>query len=100
MNVPSSGWKNKDGTAARRCRCGSWKEHWIVVSGLNPPNDCSVLGCGNDASLGAHVIHEEVRGEWIILSCDACNQRSDVFQLKDEVVLVTATRRLSCGWGE
>ena len=29
-----SGWKNKVGTADRACKCGSWKNHWIVLESL------------------------------------------------------------------
>lgn len=28
MSVPCDGWKNKNGTSERSCKCGSWKTHW------------------------------------------------------------------------
>lgn len=33
MTVTCNGWKNKAGTQDRKCKCGSWKQHWINNSG-------------------------------------------------------------------
>lgn len=58
-----SGWKNKVGTADRACKCGSWKNHWIKFSGKEWPAKCSVVGCNNSATVGAHVYNKNVSGE-------------------------------------
>lgn len=58
-------WKNKNGTSDRECDCGSWKNHWKNFSKSSFPEKCSVKGCSEKASLGAHIISEVVSGEWI-----------------------------------
>lgn len=75
-------WRNQNGTSERHCSCGSWKNHWKNHSGTNWPTKCSVEGCNNNATLGAHVYSNSVSGEQIIPACDSCNQRTDSFYLK------------------
>ena len=54
-------WKNKKGTGDRKCKCGSWKQHWKNFSGQTWPNTCTVSGCLNIATDGLHVFSSEVR---------------------------------------
>lgn len=74
MSITTTGWKNKKGTAQRSCKCGSWKQHWINCSRRKWPATCSVLGCSNIATLGAHIYNTDpkVTGEYIIPACDKC----------------------------
>lgn len=96
MSITCNGWKNKVGTQDRACKCGSWKNHWINFSGEKWPEKCSVSGCNNDATLGAHVYNPKVSGEKIIPACDSCNKRADEFSLKSGVTLVSANRWETC----
>jgi hypothetical protein len=94
--LSSKRWKNKNGTGDRECKCGSWKQHWKNFSTKNWPITCCIYGCGNSANLGAHVISHEVSGEWIIPVCDSCNQRDDIFYVKDGTEFVSANKSKTC----
>ena len=96
MDVTAENWKNKAGTSGRSCSCGSWKQHWENFSGEKWPSHCSVLGCGNEATVGAHIYNADVQGEQIVPMCDACNQRTDAFDLKDRTTLVSANKSETC----
>lgn len=89
-------WKNKNGTAERTCSCGTWKQHWINYSGKSWPAICSVSGCTNKPTLGAHVINSEVLGEKIVPMCDSCNKLTGCFDLKDKTPLVSANKSETC----
>ena len=89
-------WKNKKGTDERACSCGTWKQHWINFSGKSWPDKCSVSGCTNKPTLGAHVINSSVSGEKIIPMCSSCNNRTDYFDLIEGVKLVSANKSETC----
>lgn len=97
MGVTCDGWKNKVGTGDRECKCGSWKQHWINNSGKAWPEKCSVAGCDNKPTLGAHVYNPDVIGEMIIPACDSCNKKTSEFSLKVGVTLVPASKQKTCG---
>lgn len=97
MGVTCSGWSNKNGTGIRNCSCGSWKQHWINYSGKTWPSICSVDGCSNKPTLGAHIINSSVSGEKIVPMCDSCNGLSDSFNLRGGVTLVSANVSDTCG---
>ncbi len=94
--ITATGWKNKKGTGDRSCKCGSWKQHWINNSGKAWPDKCSVSGCNNVATLGAHIINSDVSGEYIVPACDSCNKLSSEFNLKGEITLVPANKQKTC----
>lgn len=96
MSVTNKDWKNKNGTSNRTCKCGSWKEHWINRSGKEWPTKCSVLGCNNVATLGAHIINKNVSGEYIVPACESCNKVSYEFNLKNNITLVSANKQKTC----
>lgn len=96
MPVTASGWKNKKGTTDRSCKCGSWKQHWINASGLLWPTVCSVSGCYNAPTLGAHIINKDVSGEYIVPTCAACNGKDSEFNLKGGVTLISANKQKTC----
>lgn len=98
MDLPVSGWKNKRGTGERTCRCGSWAQHWVNFSGQSWPATCSVAGCSQRPTLGAHVINSVVSGEFIVPMCDACNKRVGEFTLKGGIGLASANVQETCGW--
>ena len=97
MGLPCDGWKNKVGTGDRSCSCGTWKQHWISFSNKDWPDTCSVLGCLNRATLGAHVYNPDVTGEHIVPMCDSCNKRINSFPLKSGITLVSANQSETCG---
>ncbi len=90
MSLPASSWKNKNGTSFRTCSCGTWQKHWQNQVKKPWPLQCSVLGCTNKATLGAHIIHSQVMGEKIAPMCESCNKRADNFNLKGGVSLSSA----------
>lgn len=96
MGITADGWKNKEGTGIRSCNCGSWKQHWINYSGEPWPSECSVKGCTNTATLGAHIINSNVSGEKIVPACDSCNKLSGEFSLKGGITLVSANKSETC----
>ena len=65
MSITAESWSNKNGTANRTCKCGTWKEHWIKFANKAWPTTCSVQGCTNKPTLGAHVVNQSVSGEKI-----------------------------------
>ncbi|MBE6840834.1 MAG: hypothetical protein E7506_06250 [Ruminococcus sp.] len=87
---------NKKGTAERRCNCGSWKQHWINVSGKKWPDKCMVKGCYAQATLGAHITKVGESKEYIVPACESCNQSSSEFQLKQDDCLVSANQSETC----
>ena len=98
MKLHKGGWKNKHKTTDRKCKCGSWKQHWIKYSLENWPKVCSVDGCNNKATLGAHIFNSDCgeRDEYIIPACDSCNKLDDMFSLKTETILVSANKSKTC----
>lgn len=91
MSITATGWKNKGGTGVRSCKCGTWAQHWVNQSSASWPGQCSVSGCSNQATLGAHVINPDVTGERIVPMCSSCNGLTRSFNLKGGVTLVGAT---------
>ena len=94
--VTNTGWKNKKGTSVRSCNCGTWKQHWINYSEKTWPEICSVEGCTNKATLGAHIYNSKVTSEKIVPACDSCNKRDEAFDLKSGVTLVPANKQKTC----
>jgi hypothetical protein len=95
--TPANGWKNKNRTSDRKCKCGSWKQHWINMSGKKWPSKCSVEGCLETPSEGVHIINiNGISGEWIVPGCFSCNGKSDVFSLRAGTILVSANRHETC----
>jgi len=90
------GWKNKGGTSTRKCKCGSWKQHWINASGKSWPSFCSVKGCTSKPALGGHVYNSKVSGEKIIPMCNSCNNKTDAFDINTGVTLVSANKSETC----
>ena len=97
MTIPTTGWANKNGTAERSCKCGTWKNHWVNFANEKWPLTCSVNGCSTSPTLGAHVYHSNVQGERIVPMCNSCNGRSDTFSLKEGITKPKANKSETCG---
>lgn len=96
MTLTADNWKNKRGTKERDCRCGSWKQHWINMSGEAWPSLCCVAGCTNPASVGGHIINPDVSGEYIVPMCESHNGVDCSFDLKGDITLVSANKSRTC----
>ena len=96
MTLTCNNWANKAGTSNRECNCGSWKTHWINQTEQSWPEKCSVDGCNNPPTLGAHIYNPSESGEYIAPFCDACNKKSGKFNLKNGVRLVSANKQKTC----
>jgi len=90
-------WANKSGISNRKCACGTWLDHWLNFSGRGWPASCSVFGCSNEPTLGAHIYHPRETGEQIAAMCHSCNMNTDQFDLKASPVLVSANQAITCG---
>ncbi len=96
---------NLRGTSKRKCKCGSWIDHYYNNTPAGAGGDkCAVLGCGNEAEVGAHVSTRDGRsdtGHYIVPMCRPCNNDyENEFQLKSNIQPVTANRTYSnCGRG-
>lgn len=93
--------KNVNGTAGRKCNCGSWIKHWRDYSG-SKRSKCSVLGCSNEAEVGAHVIHTDKRTsnkQWIVPLCRPCNHKYNDknMPIDSRVDLISANVSITCG---
>lgn len=95
MPLPTEGWKNKVGTAGRSCACGSWAQHYANETKVWP-KVCSIYGCANEPTLGAHVINAAVSGEFIVASCDPCNKQTSGFSLKPGISVASANQGQTC----
>jgi hypothetical protein len=98
MGISTTGWSNKNGTKDRTCTCGTWKNHWVNHNHgkVAWPQACSVAGCWEEATLGAHVIHPEVQGERIVPMCTGCNSLTGRFSLKEKIYVPSANPALTC----
>lgn len=97
MAVTTDGWANKGGTGERSCSCTTWKQHWMNCSQKSWPASCFVKGCSNSPVLGGHIYNSTVTGEYIIPMCSSCNGLKDKFNLKNEVILISANKAETCG---
>lgn len=95
-SLTTENWTNKKGTEDRKCRCGSWKNHWLNFTKLDWPSTCSVSGCNNTPTVGAHIYNKVETGEWIAPFCDSCNKFTGKFDLKAGIGLVPANKSYTC----
>lgn len=84
----------------RRCRCGSWIEHWRKFTGGKRVT-CAVIGCNNLAKCGAHVVSTDGRRDqqwWIVPVCSNCNHYRNIKEMKIDrrSWLVSANMWLTC----
>jgi len=92
--------KNINGTSKNQCNCNSWLEHWENFTGLIA-GDCSVRGCTNEATVGAHVLITDGRTPnkwWIVPMCHEHNHYTnyDEMILNKTVVLAPANVSETC----
>ena len=95
--------KNANGTADRTCKCGSWIAHWENFS-QKTSKKCSVTGCSNDATLGAHTTRPLAKNNdykthhYIIPMCSTHNgKHGEEFLTKVNLTFVWANVKETCG---
>ena len=95
--------KNANGTAARKCKCGSWLAHWEIFSEQSSTK-CSVTGCNENATLGAHITRPSAKNEdykthnYIAPMCSAHNgKHGEQFTSKSNLTFVWANVKETCG---
>lgn len=95
--MPARYVKNVTGTTGLDCFCDSWLDHWINFSGQST-NNCVVIGCLNEPTVGAHV-HVQGYGEsvQILPMCDSHNSTDDVMEVSDRWNPVSANPDETCG---
>jgi hypothetical protein len=96
MSLPTTGWSNKVGTSNRSCACGTWKQHWMNFSNRAWPIKCSLLGCENAPTLGAHLINTSSNDEYIVPFCDSCNKIATYFTIEEGSILIRANPSMTC----
>jgi hypothetical protein len=96
MKIPSTGWSNKKSKIERHCQCGSWKQHWINETEKPWPATCSILGCSNKPTVGAHITHTAIKGEKIVPMCDSCSAAIGTFTLKGGVTVPSGNKTITC----
>ena len=78
MKIPADGWVNKRGTSKRE-EGQTMKSLWIK-KGYTWPEKCSVKGCEEEATDGAHMINSssDSMEEWIVPTCHKHNEQEGV----------------------
>ena len=74
---------------------GAWKEIWKKYSGTRGwPNTCRVLGCSNDAVVGAHIGININERYYILPMCNNCRLTGDnVIKVKENSASVPIFQR-------
>ncbi len=78
--------------------CGSWKQHWMKISGEKWPTTCCVKGCTNEATDGAHIHEVGDKKTYIIPMCKEHNNpdNEDEFEI-NAITPVPANIEETCG---
>lgn len=87
---------NVKGTSERTCSCGSWKNHWVKVSGREWPVFCSESTCLNEAEVGAHVCFRKGGQTYIVPLCHEHNMANGSIEIPEDAVLVSANVAETC----
>ena len=93
---------NINGTSDNKCKCGSWKAHWEKFNeGKDTwPTYCSVYGCLETATVGAHVQKETDSNKWFIIPfCDKHNGpefKGESIDVPDYTSFASANRSETC----
>jgi hypothetical protein len=94
---------NAVGTAGRACICAvgpnTWIAHWSRGTQKPLPTTCYAKGCGDPATVGAHVKHpDDLRNIWVVPFCQWHNMRPSAtpIELKWATVLCGAAALIDC----
>ncbi len=97
INILRTEVRNLNGTSDKKCRCDSWLEHWEIFS-KSTAKKCSVIGCAQDAEVGAHVIkcNSTDKEHYIVPMCQGHNKSTEN-SITVEKELVSANVSETCG---
>jgi hypothetical protein len=87
---------NLGGTSELTCVCGSWLDHWKKFS-AQTVRRCTVKKCSGSELVGAHVRLAGTNDPAICPICKSCNNQTGFLDVEDNVVLVSAIVRQTCG---
>ena len=52
----------------------NWKQYWMEITARKWPNKCQIHGCGQPATIGAHVYVKYKQQNFILPTCQECNK--------------------------
>jgi hypothetical protein len=86
------------GTTGKSCSCGSWLERWENFSNEKAIL-CSAKLCLETQLVGVHVkkMHSTNSAQYIIPICPYHNKLERVFEISDNIILVSADPKETCG---
>lgn len=96
MEVPSTGWANTIDSQQPQCSCGTWKRHWLSVTGQEWPSSCSIQDCANPAEEGGQIHHPDVQGDKVVPLCGECKAKTGPLVFSSGVSIVCASGAESC----
>jgi hypothetical protein len=84
--------KNINARRQNSCKCGSWLDHWVNVSGHPLPQYCSEPRCMGKPELGAHVQKDSSTDtNWYIIPlCVKHSIRAEFLDIVDTTIFVSA----------
>jgi hypothetical protein len=90
--------KNINGRRQNSCKCGTWLDHWMKISGWPLPQYCAASTCMAQPQLGAHVqLENETEGYWYIIPlCLKHSTNTPLLEIDDSTVFVSAHVNENC----
>src|SRR5580658_8786447 len=84
--------KNVNARRQNSCKCGSWLDHWVKMSGRPLPEYCSEPRCMGKPELGAHVQKDSPTDtNWYIIPvCVKHSIRAESLEVVDTAAFVSA----------
>lgn len=90
--------KNINNTSDKKCKCGSWMNHWMNECNKRTAV-CSAYGCSQKDNLhGSHVQKATSDFTWYIIPlCPKHNKSIDQLEVKKETNFALASISETCG---
>jgi len=90
--------KNINATRQNSCKCGSWLDHWVKISGGPLPEYCSEPRCMGKPELGAHVQKDSsTETNWYIIPvCVKHSVKAEFLEIVDATTFVSAHVNDTC----
>jgi hypothetical protein len=92
--------KNINGTSDNTCACGSWLDHWKIISRQPIPKFCPEENCVQKPEAGAHIQKDNSADDsWYIVPLCKIHNNAQGRSLKitDTIQLVPANVSITCG---
>jgi integrase len=90
--------KNINGRRQNSCKCGTWLDHWVKMSGQPLPKHCSEARCMGKPELGAHVQKDSPTDtHWYIIPlCVKHSIRAEFIEIADTTAFVSTQVADTC----